>query len=103
MTEKTKSAEQEKPTASEPEEDPVRTWTIRILVLSLVLFAGYLTADRWTPVSSQARVHTRVVPIAAEVSGTLVEVVAENNQAVQAGDVLFRVEDNPNSTPISEN
>lgn len=93
MTEKTQSAKQEEPTASAPEEDPVRTWTIRILVLSLILFAGYLMADRLTPLSSQARVHTRVVPIAAEVSGTLVEVVVENNQVVQAGDILFRVED----------
>jgi multidrug resistance efflux pump len=91
MTDKTQSAEQEEPTAAEPENDPVRTWTIRILVLSLVLFAGYLTADRLTPVSSQARVHTLVVPIAAEVSGTVVEVVVGNNQPVQAGDVLFRV------------
>ena len=93
MTEKTQSAKDEEPTAPAPEKDPVRTWTIRILVLSLVLFAGYLTADRLTPVSSQARVRTLVVPIAPEVSGTVEEVVVENNQAVQAGDVLFRVEE----------
>ncbi len=63
------------------------------LVLSLVLLAGYLIADRWTPVSTQARVHTLVVPIAAEVSGTVAEVTVANNQLVQAGEVLFRVED----------
>jgi multidrug resistance efflux pump len=74
------------------EKDPVRTWTIRILVLVLVLLAGYLVADRWTPVSTQARVHTLVVPIAAEVSGTVAEVTVANNQPVQAGEVLFRVE-----------
>jgi multidrug resistance efflux pump len=88
MTEK---AEDKKGSAEE--KDPVRTWTIRILVLVLVLLAGYLIADRWTPVSTQARVHTLVVPIAAEVSGTVAEVTVANNQPVQAGEVLFRVED----------
>ena len=73
--------------------DPVRKWTIRVLLLCVVLLAGYLTADRLTPVSSQARIHALVVPIAAEVSGTVTEVVVENNQQVQAGDVLFRLDD----------
>jgi multidrug resistance efflux pump len=73
--------------------DPVRKWTIRILLLCVVLLAGYLTADRLTPVSSQARIHALVVPIAAEVSGTVTEVIVENNQQVQAGDVLFRLDD----------
>jgi len=92
MTENNEPEQQEQQSAAAPEADPVRKWTIRILALSLVLLAGYLTADRLTPVSSQARVHTLVVPIAAEVSGTVAEVAVENNQLVQAGDVLFRLE-----------
>ena len=93
MTEEKEPAEQEEANEAALEKDPVRTWTLRILLLSVVLLAGYLTADRLTPFSSQARVHTLVVPIAAEVSGTVVDVVVGNNQAVQAGDVLFRVDD----------
>lgn len=93
MTEETKATEQEEASASAPGKDPVRTWTIRVLILSLILLAGYLTADRLTPYSSQARIHTLVVPIAAEVSGTVVDVVVGNNQAVQAGDSLFLVDD----------
>jgi multidrug resistance efflux pump len=93
MTEKNDPEQQEQETESTPEADPVRKWTIRILLLSVFLLAGYLTADRLTPVSSQARVHTLVVPIAAEVSGTVAEVAVENNRLVQAGDVLFRLED----------
>ncbi len=93
MTEKKEPDLQEQETKSTPEADPVRKWTIRILVLSLVLLVGYLTADRLTPVSSQARIHSMVVPIAAEVSGTVTEVAVRNNQLVNAGDVLFRLED----------
>jgi multidrug resistance efflux pump len=57
------------------------------------LLIGYLVADRITPVSSQARVHALVVPIAADVSGTVADVAVKNNQVVQFGDVLFRLDD----------
>ena len=76
-----------------PGKDPVRQWTLRILALSAVLLVMYLVADRCTPFSSQARVHALVVPIAAEVSGTVTEVEVENNQTVKASDVLFRLDD----------
>lgn len=74
------------------EKDPVRQWTLRILVLCVVMFIGYLVADRVTPVSSQARVHALVVPIAAEVSGTVTDVTVRNNQSVVSGDVLFQID-----------
>jgi len=76
-----------------PEKDPVRSWTIRILALCVVLLIAYLVADRITPFSSQARVHATVVPIAADISGTVTEVAVENNQVVQTGDVLFRLDE----------
>ena len=59
------------------------------------MLVAYLAADRLTPVSSQARVHALVVPVVAEVAGIVTEVAVENNQVVQAGDVLFRLEDEP--------
>jgi len=93
MTEDQQSEKEETVEAEAPEKDPVRQWTIRILALSIVLVMAYLVADRVTPFSSQARIHALVVPIAADVSGTVVEVAARNNQAVQAGDVLFRLDD----------
>jgi multidrug resistance efflux pump len=93
MTEKTETEQQDEQQATAPEGEPVRKWTIRILVLCLVLFIGYLTADRLTPVTSQARIHSLVVPVAAEVAGIVVEVAVENNQGVEAGDVLFRIDD----------
>ena len=72
--------------------DPVRTWTLRLLVLSLVILIAYLVFDRLTPYSNQARVHALVVPIAAEVSGTVVEVAVGTNRRVTAGDLLFRID-----------
>ena len=85
MTDNTETEQQEGKNEQETGSDPVRKWTIRILVLCVVLFAGYLTADRLTPVTSQARIHSLVVPVAAEVAGIVSEVAVENNQQVQAG------------------
>lgn len=73
--------------------DPVKRWTKIILILALALLAWYLRADRVTPFSSQARVHALVVPIAPEVSGTITAVEVSNNQFVEAGQVLFRIDD----------
>jgi multidrug resistance efflux pump len=81
---------EEQKAASPP--DPVRTWTLRLLVLALVILIAYLVFDRMTPFSSQARVHALVVPVAAEVSGTVVEVAVATNQRVNAGDLLFRID-----------
>jgi len=98
MTEEQQTDEQQadKPkadAAEAPKKDPVRRWTIRVLVLCVVLLFAYLVADRITPFSSQARVHALVVPIAADVSGTVTDVPVKNNQVVQAGDVLFQLDD----------
>ena len=93
MTENNESEQKVEEKAAAPEGDPVRKWTIRILILCVVLLAGYLTADRLTPVSSQARIHSLVVPVAAEVAGIVAEVAVKNNQPVKAGDVLFRIDD----------
>ena len=72
--------------------DPVRKWTFITLAACVVLMFFYLVSDRVTPYTSQARVNALVVPIAAEVSGTVTEVNVDSNRAVKAGDLLFQVE-----------
>lgn len=72
--------------------DPVRKWTLIVLGLCVALITWYLFADRHTPYTSQARVHALVVPIASEVSGTVTEVFVTNNQIVEAGHELFRID-----------
>ena len=72
--------------------DPVRKWTFIALGTCVVLMLFYLIADRVTPYTSQARVNARVVPVAAEVSGTVADVAISSNQAVVAGELLFQVD-----------
>ena len=72
--------------------DPVRKWTFIALGACFVLMIFYLVADRVTPYTSQARVNALVVPIAAEVSGTVTAVQIDSNHAVNAGDLLFQID-----------
>ena len=75
-----------------PAMDPVRKWTLIVVGICVVLIAWYLVSDRHTPYTSQARVHALVVPIAPQVSATVTEVFVSNNQYVEEGEELFRVD-----------
>ncbi len=87
------SAVRDQPAAAEkPPGDPVRRWTFIILGVSAVLLAWHLVADRITPYSTQARINALVVPIASEVSGTVTEVLVDNNEFVEKGQPLFQVD-----------
>ncbi len=77
---------------NKPPVDPVRRWTFIVIAICAVLLVWYLRADRVTPYTSQARVNALVVPIAAEVSGTISGVFVNNNQPVKTGDELFQID-----------
>ena len=85
-------SKQSEEAAVSKQKDPVRKWTKLILAACLVLLIYYVIADRITPYTTQARVNALVVPIAAEVSGTVTEVAVSSNQFVEAGDLLFQVD-----------
>ena len=90
---KSKEPERESPkAAADTASDPVRKWTKIILAACVVLLVYYVIADRMTPYTSQARVNALVVPVAAEVSGTVTEVAVSSNQFVEAGELLFQVD-----------
>lgn len=75
--------------------DPVRRWTVIILLFCVLLFGWTLIADRLTPYTSDASVRTFVVRIAPEVAGKVIEVAVRDNQIVRAGDLLFRIDPIP--------
>ncbi|MDH4018685.1 MAG: HlyD family secretion protein [Xanthomonadales bacterium] len=77
---------------SEKKRDPVRLWTLIVLVMCIVLMVIYIVGDRLTPYTTQARVHAYVVPIAPQVAGRLISVDVENNETVKAGQKLFSID-----------
>jgi len=76
-----------------PEKGKATRLAARIVVtLILASLAWYIVADRLTPYTSQARVQAFVVPVAAEVSGTVLKVHVKNNDEVQGGQPLFDID-----------
>src|SRR5207249_5502856 len=75
--------------------DPLRRWTLVILVLCVLLFGWTLIADRLTPYTSDASVRTFVVRTVPEVSGKVSEVGVRDNQIVRTGDLLYRIDPTP--------
>ena len=79
--------------AAEPAKPgPGRVAKIVFALLALLL-ALHLVGDRLTPFTSQARVHARIVPLAAEVGGRIETIHVRNDQIVKAGDPLFTLDD----------
>src|SRR5499427_10584552 len=75
--------------------DPLRRWTLVILVLFAVLFGWTLIADRLTPYTSDASVRAFVVRMVPEVSGKVIEVAVQDNQIVRTGDLIYRIDPTP--------
>jgi multidrug resistance efflux pump len=68
----------------------------RRVLIALAVCAGlllyHLISDRFTPYTNQAYVQTFIVDIAPEVAGAVVEVAVRDNQRVEAGEKLFRID-----------
>ncbi|MGZ8914477.1 MAG: HlyD family secretion protein [Methylobacter sp.] len=69
-----------------------RIGTLIVLTLIVSSLVWYFAADRLTPYTSQARVQAFVVPVAAEVSGTVLKVHVKNNDEVKQGQTLFVID-----------
>lgn len=83
---------EEHPPPQKPPLNMVRIWTFIVMGICMVFLAWYLWADRITPYTSQARLYSIVVPIAPEVAGPVISVAVKNNQMVEAGQELFRID-----------
>lgn len=73
----------------------VKTARVGGLVVLLVIglsLTWYLLADRHTPYTSQARVQGYIVGVAPKVGGMVTEVMVGNNESVQAGQLLFKID-----------
>jgi multidrug resistance efflux pump len=91
-----------------PEERPMspdfrfRAWMFGSLALIGLSFVYYLIADIHMPVSPEARLTYQVTQVAPEVSGRVVDVRVENNQAVERGQLLFRIDPDTYRTAVRD-
>ena len=76
-------------------QDPVRRIVLGLLAAAVVLFAYTVAADRLTPATAQASATAFLVRLAPEVPGRVIEVAVSDNQIVEAGVPLFRLDPLP--------
>ncbi|TMM46337.1 HlyD family secretion protein [Colwellia ponticola] len=74
----------------------------RSLIGFFLIFIYYLVADIFLPVTPQARVYHPVVQISPQISGQVTNVLVKNNQAVQAGDVFFVIDQLPYKLAVEQ-
>lgn len=76
---------------------------VQIAIAALVCaFTYFLFADLAAPLTPQAQLNRPVVRIAPRVSGQVVEVAVANNQHVEPGDLLFRLDPEPFRLPVRQ-
>mgnify|MGYP001821046573 FL=1 len=78
--------------ASDETPKAVKRGGATVVVVILLSLVFYLAGDRYTPYTTQARVQAYVVGVAPQVSGNVVEVAIQNNQEVEVGELLFRID-----------
>ena len=72
-----------------------RKLSIALLITVLLLWLYSLWADRVTPTTDQAQVHSYLVRITPEVSGPIEEVMVSDNQIVDTDTPLLRIDPHP--------
>lgn len=71
----------------------VMTGSLGILLVIVLSLVWYLSADRFTPYTQQARIQGFVVGVSPKVAGVVTRVLVKNNQHVEAGQPLFEIDD----------
>jgi len=80
---------------SQKPRDPVRRYTHILLVVVAFLFIWYVWADRVAPWTDQARVDGFLVAITPKVSGKVKKVNVVQDQLVEAGAMLLKIDPRP--------
>ncbi|GAA5073828.1 HlyD family secretion protein [Lysobacter panacisoli] len=79
-----------------------RAWMFGSLGLIGLCFVYYLVADIHMPVSPEARLTYHVTQVAPDVSGRVVDVFVRNNQQVEKGQLLFRIDPDTYQTAVRD-
>jgi len=107
-TETTRKTAVEKLTPAKPaaaatdSANPLRRAALIVVAVIILLFALSIVMERFAPLSSQAVVQAYVIRMAPEVAGRVVGVDVVDNDRVNAGQVLFRIDPRPFELAVAE-
>ncbi len=82
-------------TDEKPPRNPAKPIAVGVILLLVVLVAGYALLDRLTPSSNRGIVSAGVVQIAPRISGEVRQVHVSDDAVVQADDPLFSIDTRP--------
>lgn len=85
-----------------PPRNPLRRIALIVAGLTLALFLLTIVMERLAPYTAEATVQAYVVRIAPEVTGKVIEIGVSDNAAVQAGQLLFRIDPQPYEIAVTE-
>lgn len=72
--------------------EPVKKGTLIIVAAIVISLLWYLTSDRYTPYTQQARIQGFVVGVAPKVGGVVTKVWVKNDETVELGQPLFEID-----------
>ena len=77
------------------EKKSIKKVSLIVLVVTALFFIWYVSADRHTPYTDQARIQGLITPVSPRVSGFVTELNIKLHSRVKAGDVLFQLDKRP--------
>jgi membrane fusion protein (multidrug efflux system) len=97
QTTKSETAPGSEPAVSQPPPDPRRKRNIRFVLLAILVVAAIVAIPIYAYYAARestddAEVDGHIVPISPRISGTITEVLVNDNQLVKAGDPLVRLD-----------
>ncbi len=73
----------------------IKKVTFITLLITILFFVWYVSADRHTPYTDQARIQGLITPVSPRVSGFVTEVNIQLHSRIKAGDTLFQLDKRP--------
>lgn len=77
-------------------------WVQVALVVFVLAFVYFIIADTHMPLTPEGRLLRLVTPVAPQVSGRVTEVAVHNNQHVEKGALLYRIDDRPYQLALAQ-
>jgi len=75
--------------------NPVRTLTIGVLFLCIIMFIIYVLSDRHTPYTDQARITGLAIPIVSRVAGHITDIKVHLHSSMNIEDTIFQLDKRP--------
>src|SRR5579872_554180 len=89
-------------TLSQPPKPKTRLWIVGGLVLAAAAGTGVYAHFRGRVSTDDAQVDAHIAPIAPKISGSVAEILVDDNQAVKAGQVLLRIDPRDDQAKVDQ-